>query len=403
MKASNVVANSPPSHFEKQGRARSNSNSNSYRRRYSEPHAPLSHTPPFGRLMQLAVSMATTQSPPTGPSRPISSSPSPSSFKYSLVSHGSGSKLSSLVEQVEREGQAGRESERQKRGSRRGKKVAPVNNKAPPSLAEKQVSLDQLITTSQLLQSDDEGEVDEPGFPLSLSLHSSSSDTDEQETTEVNGDEGGGRSSECKVATPRAPPMAGDRKRRSARAQKRGSSFNQSHSEQLKETFQQIQSQAASLSSQHSQLEGSRGGHTHLRPAAVNEYHFQVASPMVTEIKPVTPTFQLSSKTSHLCSDSAAPLSNQEENCSDSQVGMESSGAGSARGRVREGVVRETGEGVRVCLVPLQQAIALATELVGMAQARQGPIMLLSTDLVSSLSLSLSTSQTLQRMAVMTS
>jgi hypothetical protein len=49
----------------------------------------------------------------------------------------------------------------------------------------------------------------------------------------------------------------------------------------------------------------------------------------------------------------------------------------------RGGVIGD-GEGVRVCLAPLQQAVALAGELTAMAQARQGPIMLLSTDLVSS-------------------
>jgi hypothetical protein len=46
----------------------------------------------------------------------------------------------------------------------------------------------------------------------------------------------------------------------------------------------------------------------------------------------------------------------------------------------RGGVIGD-GEGVRVCLAPLQQAVALAGELTAMAQARQGPIMLLSTDL----------------------
>jgi hypothetical protein len=49
----------------------------------------------------------------------------------------------------------------------------------------------------------------------------------------------------------------------------------------------------------------------------------------------------------------------------------------------RGGVIGD-GEGVRVCLAPLQQAVALAGELTAMAQARQGPIMLLSTDLSSS-------------------
>ena len=297
-------------------------------------------------------------------------------MRYSLLSHGSGSKLSSLSEQVEREdtqrqrGGGGRGrggEERRKRGSQRGKKS---KGEAPLLTTEKQpkrhVFMDHLITTSQVLRSDEEEEIEEDNvdFTISLSLNSShsSNKTDEQEEEEEEEEEGG--SSE--VATPKF--TAAGRRCRSAGG--RGS-FSRQHSDQLTENFQQICSRAASLSSHQSWLEGS--GDSGL--LAVTGYHFEVSP--ATEIKPVTPTFQLP-QTSHV------PPSLSQSDCPPGDIprnrNIDSSHL-EGRGEGRGGVV--VGEGVRVCLAPLQQAVTLAGELAAMAQARQGPIMLLSTDLVS--------------------
>ena len=301
-------------------------------------------------------------------------------MKYSLSAHGSGSKLSSLAEQVERE--RPREGERQRKGSRRGNKNNPPNKGVPLSSVEKQekrVFLDQLITTSQLLQSDDEEE-EETNFPLSLSLQSSQSDTDEQEMVGVVKGEGGGESAE--VATPKFPERSVHRRSHSARARgERGEPCDQRQSEQLMENFQQIRSRAASLCSHQSWLEGC-GDSAHFRPsaAAVNEYHFEVSQ----EIKPVNPTFQLPPQTTSSSSEGAPSLGPQSANPGEPDVenyvgGSVNDVADSTRWISGEGVRVVESEGVRVCLAALRQALALTGELVGMAQARQGPIMLLSS------------------------
>ncbi|CAI8037788.1 Serine/threonine-protein kinase ULK2 [Geodia barretti] len=423
IKGSDVVANSPPNPAD-YGRPRSHSNTS--RRRCSEPQvgvAPLSHTPPFGRLMQLGVAPATAQSPPTNSiHRQTSSSPSPSSpsghayqmgnnvgvavggarqtlrgggggMRYSLVTHGSGSKLTSLSEQAEQEDTQWQREESRRRGSRRGKKAPPANKGDTPSLEkklERRVFLDQLITASQVLVSDDEEEIDEDevDFSISLSLQSSQSSnkTDEQEDEE----EGGSGSSE--VATPKFSVRSGAGRRcKSAGGGEGGrGSFSQQHSEQLAENLQAIHSRAASLSSHQSWLEGS-GDSALFAPAAITEYRFEVS--LAAEIKPVTPTFQLprgppSSQSNlppqpdrrvpHQCRDGAnLNVELPREQWREEGRG----GVRVVRKGARGGVI---GEGVRVCLAPLQQAVALAGELTAMAQARQGPIMLLSTDLSSS-------------------
>ena len=420
VRASDVVANSPKNLAAELYSGQPRSHSNSSRRRCSEPNVdPLSHTPPFGRLMQLAVAPATTQSPPTttdysSPS-PSSASPSPSQPSHahklarnvgvavggvrqlskggmlcSLSAHGSGSKLSSLAEQAEQECRRERGEERRRRGSRRGRKIAPKKGGTPSSSGkpEKRVYLDQLITASQILQSDEEEIEEEVDFPLSLSLQSSqsSSKTDEQDTEEEEEEEERERESgESEVTTPKFPAKSGGGRRRcqSAGVGRRGGE-TQHHSELLTENFQQINSRAASLSSHRSWLEGS-GDSAHFTPTVISEYHFEVSP--ASEIKPVTPTFQLPLAPSGPPSSQSncpPPPDPGERGENRNGRGGTNLNVGSSQQRRREGVRegRGVGEGVKVCLVPLQQAMCLAGELAAMAQARQGPIMLLSTDLV---------------------
>lgn len=334
-------------------------------------------------------------------------------MRYSLSAHGSGSKLSSLSEQVEeqetqRRGRrgGGRGEERQQQGSQRGKKT-PADKGETPLLVEKpvrRVYLDQLITTSQVLMSDDEEEIeeDEVDFPISLSLQSSQSSnkTEEQEEEEEEVEEVDEDGCGSEVATPKFPARsgAGRRCKSAGGGGGRSGSFSRQHSEQLTENFQQISSRAASLSSHQSWLESS-GDSALFAPAAITEYHFEVSP--ASEIKPVTPTF-------HLPPTPRGPPSLSQSNCppeSDSRERRESCenqtegnlnvdssyqrDDGGREGRRRRGVTGEKGERERAVMAPLKQAVALAGELAAMAQARQGPIMLLSTDLVSSFSLSL--------------
>ena len=439
IKGSDVIANSSPTHGEQYHRPRSRSNSS--KRRSSDPFAggtPLSHTPPFGKLMQLATTPTTVPSPYSSPygtlSRQTSLSPSPTSvtdspsskplshiatatgasnaatsgrlssrgsFRYSLSAHGSGSKLSSLVEQAELDTQKQRSIERNKKSE----KIAA--NKGESSQHTKSgVCLDNLITTSQVLGSDeDEEEVD---FPLSLSLHSSQSSnkTDEQEMVEVRegreegGSDGGGGKGwgGLDVATPTCKAKqsqggSGGSYRRCKSAGHGGvaqqTSFSRQFSDQLTENFHQINSRAANLSAHQSLLESDSS----MTPTTLKDYDFQVSP--AAKIKPMAPTFHLPSPTS---SSSPAPLSRPLSASSPANsrgLNDKRSGSFTTAGGIEisdtevdlsqhkgSGDGKGEGEEVTTCLAPLRQSMALVRELVGMAKARQGPIMLLSTDLV---------------------
>lgn len=402
VKASDAIAHSPTQ--SEQYRPRSHSNSS--KRRSSDPVGAgtlLSHTPPFGQLMHLAGTPTTLPSPYTSPygtlSRHTSSSPSPSSLtlspsskppppmtvgptgstpsgrtptrglRYSLSAHGSGSKLSSLAEQAELETQ-NHSTREMKQKIQKTKKTTEKESSSRNS--DGGVHLDNLITASQILGSDDE-EVD---FPLTLSLHSSQSSnkTDEQE---MEGEESCGVGCGSEVETPKMKKAqiqgASDGSRRCKSAGhgvRRASSFSRQHSYQLTENFQQINSRAASLSAHQSML----GSNSSMTPTTLKQCDFQVSP--AAEIKPVTPTFHLPSPSPPPSSQPSSNTNKSEK--SDFQNSISSSDLYSSSHQEEGGM-----EEVTVCLTPLRKAMALARELVGMAQARQGPIMLLSTDLVS--------------------
>lgn len=403
VKASDAIANSPT-----QGEQyRPRSHSASSKRRSSDPVGSgtlLSHTPPFGQLMQLAGMPTTLPSPYTSPystlSRHTSSSPSPSSLtlspsskppppmsvgptgsttsgrvptrglRYSLTAHGSGSKLSSLAEQTELETQNHSTREERKK-NQKSKKTSEKENSSHNS--EGGVYFDNLITASQILGSDDE----EVNFPLCLSLHSSQSSnkTDEQDMEE----EGCG---EPEVETPKMKKAQiqgasdGSRRCKSAgQGVRRAASFSRQHSYQLTENFQQINSRAASLSAHQSMLRSDSS----MDSTTLKQYDFQVSP--AAKIKPVTPTFHLPSPSAPPSSQSSSNTrSNNTPKKTDLQDSTNSSDLYSSSHQ--EGGGLEEGKGT-VCLAPLRKAMSLAKELVGMAKARQGPIMLLSTDLVS--------------------
>ena len=439
VKASSVIANSPPTQCEHQ---RPRFHSNSFKRRLSDPFStagggstPLSHhhtqSPPFGKLIQLASGANhPTPSPYTSPYGTLSPSPSPSPYthspsphpppvnptpttaaaaavtlgsrhstrsgmRYSLSAHGSGSKLSSLVEQGEQQ-PIHKQQKNSSREERRSKNISSNKRDIPSSSrqSEDRGHVDELITMSQVLQSDDEEEED-VDFPLSLSLHSSmsSNKTEEQETEDVT-DEGEaeeGQWGSADVTTPTCKTkFALNRNRGDSRrcksavvgSQRDRHTISRQHSEQLMENFQQIKNRAASLSAHQSMLAESYDSNHFTSSTALNQYEFQVSP--AAEIKPVTPTFQLplpSPPTNKMAPQSQPRLSNSREP-GENYNSRGSSVVTTKDATHQRGKGEEEKEGMKSCLVPIKQAMMLARELNGMAQARQGPIMLLSTDLV---------------------
>ena len=303
-------------------------------------------------------------------------------MRYSLSGHGSGSKLSSLAEQTELETQ--KTGDRRKRsGSKRSNKIAANKRSSPVSTDTEGGShrIDRLITVSQVLGSD-EDEEEEVDFPLSLSLQSSQSSnkTDEQESAEVADRGGGWDGDDSQVATPTCKARLSQNQRQIRRCQSAGTDRRQS--EQLSENFHQINSRAASLNAHQSLLESSDS----MTPTTMNQYDLQVSP--AAKIKPMNPTFRLPSPHSS----STAPLSSRPPSrgnyCRESGV-IKSSDLGQHSSKQEKRGDQEEGEGEEeeeeeVTMGPLRQAMNLAKELMGMAQARQGPIMLLSTDLSSS-------------------
>ena len=238
-----------------------------------------------------------------------------------------------------------------------------------------------LITPSQFLGSDE----DEENFPLSLSLTSSqcSTKTDEQEEEgkEELGRRGGdssglflmfeqkdvqctphGASQETRSGRTRGEGggRGGEGRRgvvkggggRDRTVKRRSTVSCSSSNPQLAEELRQIHSRAASLSARQSQLLSPCDTPT---PSTARQYNYQLSPG--AQIKHVPLTFAFPSSTSS--STSSRPLS----------PGVHEEGAGEAS---------------PPCLAALSHSMMLVRELVAMAKAREGPIMLLSSDLVRS-------------------
>lgn len=287
-------------------------------------------------------------------------------LRYSLSAHGSGSKLSSLAEQAELEAQnhSGREGRKK---NRKSKKVSEKESSSQDT--DGGVNLDNLITASQILGSDEE----EADFPLSLSLHSSQSSnkTDEQEMEEVVEDGPEVETPKLKKAQIHGGGEGSRRCKSAGQGVRRAASFSRQHSYKLTENFHEINTRAASLSAHQSMIES-------MTPTTLKQYDFQVSP--AAKIKPMTPTF-------HLPSSSAPPLSRPSSNTrSDDNFKKSDQLDSPDLSFHQDGDLEKEEEDMSVCLAPLRKAMTLARELLGMAKARQGPIMLLSTDLVSPLS-----------------
>ena len=364
--------------------------------------------------MQLTAMPTSVQSPYTSPyatlSRHTSSSPSPTSLtvspssskpspsqitgasnggrlsshvlRYSLSAHGSGSKLSSLAEQAEIDTHEHRSSNK---ADEREKPKKTEKSSGSIHRVDSGHRLDDLITMSQVLGSDE----DEENFPLSLSLHSSQSSnkTDEQEEEEMTtgGLVGGGN-----VRKKSVEPLAPNRGERCRSAEsgargggvrvRRAASFSRQQSNPLAEDLELIRSRAASLSAHQSMLESD----STLTPTTLKQYDFQLSP--AAKIRPMPLPFLLPSPSSSSTATTSRPSSSNDRRRSDATENVDHPDAldiHPSHFSLHE--ERREDEAVAVCLAPLRQAMVLARELLGMAKARQGPIMLLSTDLVRSL------------------
>ena len=294
-------------------------------------------------------------------------------MKYSLTPHGSGTKLTSLVEETEKS------SSSSKNGSRSKGKSQPVRAQKPSVIGD-------FITQSCLLNSDDEpdGDADDDdNFPLSLSLHSSidredgelgqqismamaAAETDSfQPSTHVVTHQGNDavqftmQSPDHIDARPASARESEHRpKSRGEKKVQRAASFSQ-RSHRLTHELADIRNRAVSLSAHGNPLDPNFTATT-IRPG----YDLEV-SPSSGIVAFKLP-FLFSSSGSQ---DLASP---------------------SVPGRTISGSLLRCGEGeCEECsssnssLVMLRCSYLLGQELLAMAKARQGPIMLLSTELVS--------------------
>ena len=351
------------------------SRSNSTKRRPSDPFI-LSHTPPFSKLLSQNQysrmhSNSTNTSHSNSPhvhnlsSNKVSNSPSPLStppsslpsqspsaikplhshgMRYALAAHGSGTKLSALAEHVESNPQ----------------KQVPRRSDSVPKLS----ACDDFITHSQLLQSDEEDD-----FPMSMSLNSShtSSKTDEPDSPEPEERDAAKRLSFTQSDDHTASGGARDSQ------PKRAASFSYgTKSSALSHKFEEIQRRATNLSA-------------HLDPFVDADF-----TPTPTEGKTfnISPTVALVPfKLPFLLSgsrDGSHRTGKRSPSLQRHSLGQKSERRASTelKSPVLNQLEREGGASF---LAGLSQGMVLARELLAMAAARQGPIMLLSTDLVRSL------------------
>lgn len=348
------------------------SRSNSTKRRTSDPFI-LSHTPPFSKLLSQTqhqrghsgsatlhsnsphtpnfsgIKASNSPSPlSTPPSSLLSQSPGTAKplhsygMRYALSAHGSGTKLSSLAEHVE--------SKPQKR--------APRRSDSGPKLS----ACDEFITHSQLLHSDEEDD-----FPMSMSLTSNSSSqasskTDEQDSPEPDIPEPdmarhlGFTQSDAHFASSQKAGTSDVRPRRAA------SFTDGTRSSALSHKFQEIRRRATDLS------------------ALRDTFGDADFTPTPTERK----TFDLS-PTSALVPFKLPFLISGSHEGSRRTGKIPPSSLRRSPGQKPEGrappELKSSASDDASCQAGLTQSMELARELLAMAAARQGPILLLSTDL----------------------
>ena len=319
-------------------------------------------------------------------------------MKYSLTPHGSGTKLSSLAEETERKMDK-RSGSRSSSAAKGRTPPIKVENKPSPSIT------GDFITHSCLLNSDDDNEIDNEGaedednFPLSLSLTSSVDSTSEQISMAtgmaIRTDPFHGntkykvRSPECiearyKVRTPErieARPMSAREAKHGGTSKgekklQRAASFSQQRSHRLTNDLADIRQRAFSLSAHGDPLDPNFTAAT-LITGAGPDLEVSPSSGIVAFKLP----FVFSSPNSgsqDLASPSFPGGRDSPKFLSGSP--LRPGGEGPAWWEVEQWAESSSSSS---CLLALGHSYVLGRELLSMAKARQGPIMLLSTELVS--------------------
>ena len=308
-------------------------------------------------------------------------------IKYSLTPHGSGTKLSSLAEETERK--------MEKRSDSRSSSSA-AKGRTPPIKVESEdrpspsITGD-FITHSCLLNSDDEidneGAEDEENFPLSLSLTSSVDSTSEQITMatrmvmRTDPLHGMGRhkvqspenvDARYKVRSPEGRPMSareakhgGTAALKGGKQLQRAASFSHQRSHRLTNELADIRQRACSLSAHGDPLDPNFT--TLITGAGPSDLEVSPSSGIVA--------FKL-------------PFVFSSPNSGSQELSRSGGGEGSSLAwwEVEQGAESSSSNS---CLSALRRSYSLGRELLSMAKARQGPIMLLSTELVCSVTASL--------------
>ena len=312
-------------------------------------------------------------------------------FKYSLTPHGSSTKLSSLAEEAEKVGSSSGD-----RSSSGGGGARPTKGKSQPiKVEEKSLLRGNLITQSCLLNSDGEldmdGEDDE-NFPLSLSMNSSFGSELGQQISMATGTTKNDsvhtityQSNDAVRFTVRSPERVtnvrpasakeSDRrpKSREGRTLQRASSFSQQRSHRLTNDLADIRQRACSLSAHGDPLDPNFTANSLLMGTNGD---LEVSPSEIVAFK--LPFLFSSSPGSQGLISPSLPSSRE-----DSVAKIFSSSPQQRRGSWDMMGVEEWEESSSSCLATLKQSYILGRELLTMARARQGPIMLLSTELVS--------------------
>ena len=353
-------------------------------------HSPLS-TPPSANLPSPSsgVGMASPGQATSG-----------HGMKYSLTPHGSGTKLSSLAEETEKKTNKRSGSQRPSLSSANKGRTPPIKveneNRPSPSIT------GDFITHSCLLNSDDDNEInnegaeDEDNFPLSLSLTSSVDSTSEQISmaTEmairIDPHHGNTRykvqspeytEARYKVCSPEGRPMSAREAKhggtlKGEKKLQRAASFSQQRSHRLTNELADIRQRACSLSAHGDPLDPN---FTTLITGAGPNLEVSPSSGIVAFKLP----FVFSS-----------PNSGSQELASPSLPGGRDSPKFLSSSLMRPGNEgppawwevdqwAESSSSSNSCLLMLRRSYVLGRELLSMAKARQGPLMLLSTELVS--------------------
>ena len=266
---------------------------------------------------------------------------------YALGAPGSGTRLTSLEELAEVDSPKSRTFHRSASG---------------PKLS----ACDDFVTPSQLLHSDEDE--DEDSFPLSLSLNLSQS-ADDQE-----GERGQVGSAARLLAFTHNSPHSQALRSDSTNRPKRAASFSQKRTNPLSQDLENIRLRAQSLSTRGNPFQDP--DYT-LTPTENKTYDFSSSSPP-SSIVPFKLPFLFMTSTS-TPSQRTQKLGQESSTTGQGHSSRQGPGFTSPAVVAAESHRVEAGD---LCLASLSQSIVLGGELLAMAKARKGPIMLLSTDLV---------------------